>query len=123
MTTFRRPAGIGYPKAFADSSDMSAADPEKKKAMYLFNCAQRAHGNYLENYSTFAVASLIAGLQYPLVTTGLSVVWQVSRILYAVGYTRKDRDDGKGRLIGNGFWFAQLGLWGLSAWSGIKMVL
>lgn len=42
---FRKAAGIKYPKACADSGDLSAADPEKKKAMYLFNCAQRAHGN------------------------------------------------------------------------------
>lgn len=41
---FRKPAGIVYPQAYADKSDMNAASPEQKKSMYLFNCAQRAHG-------------------------------------------------------------------------------
>lgn len=36
-------------KAYADSGDMAAAEsPEKKHAMYLFNCAQRAHGKYVK---------------------------------------------------------------------------
>ncbi len=38
---FRRVSGMKYPKAYADSGDMAAAaTPEKKQAMYLFNCAQ-----------------------------------------------------------------------------------
>ena len=45
VSTFRKPAGMAYPKAMADSGDLSSASGEQKKAMYLFNCAQRAHGN------------------------------------------------------------------------------
>lgn len=43
---FRKAAGpkVIYPAAYADSSMMSAADAEEKKKLYLFNCAQRAHG-------------------------------------------------------------------------------
>jgi glutathione S-transferase len=44
VSAFRKSAGIVYPQAYADKSDMSAATPEQKKKMYLFNCAQRAHG-------------------------------------------------------------------------------
>jgi len=44
VSAYRKPAGITYPKQMAESSDMSAATPEQKKKMYLFNCAQRAHG-------------------------------------------------------------------------------
>ena len=32
------------------------------------------------------------------------------RIMYATGYTRADKENGKGRLAGSGFWLAQLGL-------------
>ena len=39
--SFRKSAGIGYPKAYADSADLASADPETKKKLYLFNCAQR----------------------------------------------------------------------------------
>lgn len=45
------------------------------------------------------------------------------RIVYATGYTREDKSDGSGRLYGAPFWFAQLGLFGLTAWTGIKMLL
>ena len=46
---FRKAAGIPYPQPYADSANMSAASAEKKKAMYLFNCAQRAHGTALSH--------------------------------------------------------------------------
>lgn len=38
------------------------------------------------------------------------VSWIVFRMLYAKGYTRADKEGGKGRLAGSGFWLAQLGL-------------
>ncbi|KAK0254337.1 hypothetical protein LTS09_010763 [Friedmanniomyces endolithicus] len=122
--SYRKQAGLGYPKAFADSSDMSAADSaDKKKKMYLFNCAKRAEDNFHENHASVMAAMLLAGVQYPLTTTGLSVVWMVGRLVYALGYTRTDKSKGEGRLAGSFFWFAQLGLFGLTAWTGIKMVL
>ncbi|KAK1073106.1 hypothetical protein LTR12_004876 [Friedmanniomyces endolithicus] len=121
--SYRKQAGLGYPKAFADSSDMSAADGDRKKKMYLFNCAKRAEDNYHENHASVMAAMLISGVQYPLTTTGLSVVWMAGRLVYALGYTRTDKSKGEGRLAGSFFWFAQLGLFGLTAWTGIKMVL
>lgn len=55
--SFRKAAGIPYPQAYADSANMSAASAEKKKAMYLFNCAQRAHGMYYTlTHTRFSVA-------------------------------------------------------------------
>lgn len=44
--SFRKKAGIPYPKSYAESGDMAVATPEKKHEMYLFNCAQRAHYNW-----------------------------------------------------------------------------
>merc|ERR1712070_975856 len=64
VSGFRKNAGVPYPKVLAENSDMSAAEPDQKKAMYLFNCAQRAHGNYLENQPSVAIALLVAGFQY-----------------------------------------------------------
>lgn len=123
VSGFRKPAGIRYPKAYADSGDLAAATPEKKQAQYLFNCAQRAHANYLENQPSLVAALLISGLYYPLVSAALGAGWTVSRVMYAIGYTRKDKTDGSGRLVGMGFWLFQLGLYGLSAWCGIKMLM
>lgn len=119
---FRKPSGIMYPKQYAENSDMSAATPEQKKKMYLFNCAQRAHGNFLENAPSFIPALLVAGLRYPVASSIMGVGWILSRIAYAIGYTRADRDDGKGRLVGAPFWLFQIGLYGMVGWSGFKML-
>ncbi|KAK8202115.1 hypothetical protein M8818_005641 [Zalaria obscura] len=120
---FRKAAGVGYPCPYADSAQMSAADADKKHSMYLFNCAQRAHGNYLENQASFLAALLIAGLRYPVASSILGVGWMLGRVAYAVGYTAKDKDNGKGRLIGSHFWLCQLALFGMAATVGVKMIL
>ncbi|KAK5174594.1 uncharacterized protein LTR77_001675 [Saxophila tyrrhenica] len=120
---FRKAAGIRYPQAYAENSDMANATGEKKHAMYLFNTAQRAHGNYMEHHAATVIAMLVAGVQYPIASSVMGVGWVLSRVVYAVGYTRKDKTDGSGRLIGSGFWLFELGLYGLTAWSGVKLLL
>jgi len=110
---FRKAAQIPYPTAYASDEQMSAATPEKKKAMYLFNCAQRAHYNFMENYITFLPALLLAGMKYPVASSAVGGVWTIARILYAVGYTRSDKSNGSGRYAGSAFWFAQFGLYGM----------
>lgn len=100
----------------------------------------------MENHPPFVIALLVAGLRYPIASTALAVGWMVFRTLYAVsagllqpgvvlqpvvltfsptlqvGYTRSDKTDGKGRLIGTPASFLQLGLYGLMAWTGYTMV-
>lgn len=120
---FRKKAGIKYPKAYADSGDMSAASPEKKEAMNTFNCAQRAHGNFLENQPSFVVAMLVAGLRFPVSTALMGAGWIVSRVLFALGYTNKDKPDGSGRMIGAAFWLFQLGVFGLTSYTGVKLII
>lgn len=66
---------------------------------------------------------LLAGVEYPITATVMGVGWSVSRVAYAVGYTRADKENGKGRLAGLTFWLFQLGAFGLTAWEGVKMVL
>ena len=100
---------------------LSSATAEKKHALYLWNCAQRAHGNFLENHTPVVVALLISGLLYPVTSALLGVGWSVSRVAYAVGYTQTQRSDGKGRLIGAPMWLFQLGLFGLTAVVGYKI--
>ncbi|KAF4553422.1 Hypothetical protein D9617_7g031500 [Elsinoe fawcettii] len=119
VSSFRKAAGLGYPTPYADSAQIAQADSEaKKKALYIFNCAQRAHGNFLENQSGVLVTMLIAGLRFPLAATGFGLMWNVGRVVYAVGYTDKSKTNGKGRLQGSFFWLAQLGLLVLSGWTG-----
>ena len=82
-----------------------------------------AHYNFLENLPFVVPSLLISGLRYPLTAAGMGVGWMVCRLIYAIGYTRSDKSDGKGRLVGSGFWLFQLGLMGMMGWTGIKMVL
>lgn len=120
---FRGPAGIPYPNAYASSEAIaSCADPNKKEAMYLFNCAQRAHYNFLENYVAALPALLIAGVKYPRAAAGLGALWCVSRVMYAVGYTDPKAKGGRGRYRGAAFWIAQFGLFGICGWMGVEMV-
>lgn len=98
-----------------------ASTPDAKKALYLWNCAQRAHGNFLENHPTVLAALLISGLQYPVTASVMGAGWAASRVAYAIGYTKADRSDGKGRLIGMPQWLFQLGLYALTGVVGYKI--
>lgn len=109
------------PYAFTSNSatkSFAETDPEQEKASYLFNCAQRAHHNYLENQPTVVPALLIAGLKYPIASSVLGAAWCINRWVYAVGYTRHDKERGRGRVVGLGWMVAQVALMGLSAWTG-----
>ncbi len=70
---------------YADSKEA-----EKDKSKHLFNCAQRAHQNTLENYPTFLVLFSIASIQYPLISTAAGLVWLLGRYVYANGYCTGD---------------------------------
>ncbi|KAI5195457.1 membrane-associated proteins in eicosanoid and glutathione metabolism [Aureobasidium subglaciale] len=118
---FRKAAGLGYPTPYADSAQMSAASAEDKHKLYLFNCAQRAHGNFLENHYMALTTLLIGGLRFPLLSSAFGVAWSLGRIVYAVGYTAKNKDNGKGRLAGAFFWLAQLGLFVNAGLTGYNM--
>lgn len=116
---YRRAAQLTYPTPYASESD-AASSREK----YLFNCAQRAHANYVENHAALLAGLLIAGLKYPLLSAGMGVAWCVARVMYAVGYVSPQKEGGKGRLVGSWFWLPQMGLGvmsGLVGWSMLGM--
>lgn len=114
---YRRAAKVAFPGSF-----VPGVDAQSNKEAYLFNCAQRAHGNFDEYHPSMLVSMLIGGLQYPLVAAGLGVAWSIARIMYAIGYVNPDKVKGEGRYLGIWFFFPQMGLMGLSAWSAYKML-
>ncbi|MCJ1342082.1 hypothetical protein MMC31_000262 [Peltigera leucophlebia] len=116
--TFRKAAKVPYPNCYA-TDDEAKAD----KAKYLFNCAQRAHANFLEHQPTFLTSLLISGLSYPTVSAGLGVTWSVARVLYAIGYTNPNKQAGRGRMIGSFFWLAELALQLTAGFTGWKMIM
>jgi glutathione S-transferase len=115
-----------YPNCYASAESIEAcSDPKEKKAKYLFNCAQRAHYNFMENYPMALAGMLIAGLQYPTTSAVAGVVWTASRVLYAIGYTDPNKVDGKGRFfygLGELFWGSQLVWMGLVGKMGYDLV-
>ncbi|KAH7348691.1 hypothetical protein BKA65DRAFT_265161 [Rhexocercosporidium sp. MPI-PUGE-AT-0058] len=111
---FRKAAKVPYPAAYAP-------DSRTDEAAIRFNCAQRSHAHFTENQVSMLASLVLAGLQYPLTAAVMGLGWSVSRYLYMVGYSKGG--DGKGRYNGATFYIFQLGLFCLTAYSGVAMVM
>ncbi|KAK2762648.1 hypothetical protein FQN54_000821 [Arachnomyces sp. PD_36] len=105
----RKASGVMYPNYYATQEQTKTS-----KAAYRYQCAQRAHGNYLENMPQTLISMLVAGIEYPRATAVTGAIWVVSRLIYQYGYIWSDEPEGKGRRGGMGFFFAQGALWGMS---------
>jgi len=114
----RYAARVPYPNAFVTASE-AASSPEKQR----FNSAQKAHMQFNEHYTAFLVNLLIAGLSFPQTAAGMGLAWAVSRVMYAVGYARKENaENGRGRMIG-GWWYGpHFGLMGMAFVSGYRFL-
>ncbi|KAK5946771.1 hypothetical protein PMZ80_000914 [Knufia obscura] len=117
VTMLRKGANVKYPNAYATAEQIKSS-----KEAYKFNCAQRAHGNLLENMPTAISTLLFGGLFYPRAAPVMGSLWVVFRAFYAYGYITSNKPDGKGRSLGYGFWLSQLGLIGLAISAGLKML-
>ncbi|KAJ0415588.1 hypothetical protein BJY00DRAFT_254261 [Aspergillus carlsbadensis] len=111
----RKAAGVPYPHSYA-TVEQTKSNPKA----HQFNCAQRAHSNFLENAPQTMLSILVAGLKYPQLATALGGAWVIFRILFLHGYVYTNKPHGKGRYNGGLFWFAQAALWGLSAFGVAK---
>ncbi|KAK4927175.1 hypothetical protein LTR66_016310 [Elasticomyces elasticus] len=116
-TSLRKQAAVPYPQHYA-TPEQAKSNP----AAYKFNCAQRAHANLMENAPQVMAQLLFAGIEYPNATAILGTVWLVSRILFAYGYIQSDKPNGRGRMIGAGFWLVQLVLLGLCGATAIRLI-
>ena len=65
---------------------------------------------------------LVAGLQYPVTSAALGAAWCAGRVVYAVGYVKSKREQGKGRYYGGWHFPAELVLMFLSAFTAWKML-
>lgn len=75
---WRKAADVKYPTAY-----VAEAEANMSLDKYRFNCAQRAHSNYLENWPQFVTGTAIAGLFYPKSAAAAAMTWIVGRVLYA----------------------------------------
>src|SRR4051812_5425250 len=80
---FRPRARILLPQLYA-TPEQAAADPQA----YIYNCAQRAHANYVENLFPAVGAMLLGGLRNPRAVTYLGAGWVGMRLWYLYNYTR-----------------------------------
>lgn len=124
---FRKAAKVPYPYEYASYEQIQTASPDKQKAMYLFNCAQRAHQNYNENHPTALAALLIAGLGYPKAAAITGAIWAVNRAIYAIGYTKAEekgaQGGGKGRYYGIMWQLAHFVLIGMAGKTGYDLLM
>jgi glutathione S-transferase len=79
-----------------------------------FNCAQRAHSNFLENATQTMLFILVAGLKYPNAATIIGGAWLISRAAFLYGYVYSGKPQGRGRHLGSTFWLCQGALWALT---------
>ncbi|KAI4093476.1 MAG: hypothetical protein LQ344_002889 [Seirophora lacunosa] len=112
----RRRAQVPYPNAYA-----TPAEAKESRDKYLFNCAQRAHANFLEHIPQFYTTLLISGLRFPRFSAAMGLVWLAGRVVYTLGYTDPAQEKGAGRTRGAFFYVGALGLLGGSVWTGLEM--
>ncbi|TFK30847.1 membrane-associated proteins in eicosanoid and glutathione metabolism [Coprinopsis marcescibilis] len=85
VSAARKNAKIDYPQMYA-----STAQQKESKEALIFNCAQRAHQNTLENLPIVWISTIVSGLQYPVLSASACALWVVSRIFYTRGYITGD---------------------------------
>ncbi|ORY50962.1 MAPEG-domain-containing protein [Rhizoclosmatium globosum] len=81
----RKRAGVPYPHMYA--TQLECAENKNK---HIFNCFQRAHHNYLENYPQFLFLLATAGIEHPVSAAVAGSVWLVGRALFAKNYQSGD---------------------------------
>ncbi|KAJ3571403.1 hypothetical protein NP233_g3782 [Leucocoprinus birnbaumii] len=82
---YRKRSGIQYPQMYAEQAQV-----EKSRDALVFNCAQRAHQNTLENIPIIWATTAVVGTQMPVLAASACGLWSLSRISYTVGYLTGD---------------------------------
>ncbi|GAD99612.1 glutathione S-transferase [Paecilomyces variotii No. 5] len=117
-TSLRKAAKVPYPHSYATVEECKS-NPKAEQ----FNCAQRAHSNFLENASQTMLFTLVAGLKYPNAAAVAGAAWVFFRSLFLYGYVYSGKPQGKGRMMGGFFWLVQGALWGMSVFGVAKDLL
>jgi glutathione S-transferase len=112
----RSGSGLKYPIPYA-TEEQAAKSP----AAFKFNCAQRAHGNFVENITPFLGELLITGLRFPMAAAALGAAWVFGRVWYAAGYVARGPPGRSGGFLLSSV--SDLALKVMALWTGVQMVL
>ncbi|GAA5999325.1 MAPEG family protein [Rhodotorula paludigena] len=82
VSNARKAANVAYPAPYAENA---VADRDVKAK--IFNCAQRAHANTLENLPLFLLTLFHSGLYRPRFAAAAGAIWIAGRIAYIAGYS------------------------------------
>eukprot|EP00835_Amoeboradix_gromovi_P004297 NODE_326_length_10940_cov_0.392122.p7 type:complete len:149 gc:universal NODE_326_length_10940_cov_0.392122:3849-3403(-) len=110
----RKKYGIKYPDNGNGRYSVNLSDDQ----WFKFNCAQRAHHNYLEALPMLITWCLIGGIYYPVYSATLGLCTIFGRQLYASGYRTHGPD---GRRYGAGVSaIGHIGMFVMAIMSGLK---
>ncbi|KAF9015583.1 hypothetical protein BDQ17DRAFT_55087 [Cyathus striatus] len=85
VSRYRKRSGIEYPQMYAERSQANTS-----KDAHIFNCAQRAHQNTLENIPLIYLTTIITGFEFPIFAALTCASWCIARISYTRGYITGD---------------------------------
>ncbi|KAJ3240470.1 Microsomal glutathione S-transferase 3 [Chytriomyces hyalinus] len=113
----RKRAQVPYPFMYATQAECAA-----DKSKLIFNCYQRAHQNFLENYPAFLFLLVAGGVEHPRSAAIAGIVWLYGRSKYSKNYQSGDpsKRNSKGAVV---HYFALTGLFCLTAKTAVKFML
>ena len=96
------------------------AEAKENPAKHKFNCAQRAHANFLEHQTQLLIPMLISGLRYPVFSAALGAAWCIARVMYGFGYVKGATP--RGRFAGTWFHISEYVLAGTAAYTSWQLL-
>jgi len=110
----RKVHGVQYPAEYQITLKDGKVDQSN-----VFNCFQRSHQNFLENYFMVMGMMFIAGFKYPVYAAAAGTIWLVGRVMYALGY---QTGDPKKRMRGGIAYVGLLGLLVMNVITALSML-
>ncbi|KFH43277.1 Microsomal glutathione S-transferase-like protein [Hapsidospora chrysogenum ATCC 11550] len=113
----RKKSGLKHPISYATEEQAA-----KDNNAFRFNCAQRAHANFIENQPTFLSLLAVSGLRYPVAAAALGATWMFGRVAYGMGYASSRGPQGRvfGFLVAM---LAQMVLGGMAGYTSYKYIV
>eukprot|EP00094_Tigriopus_californicus_P003026 TCALIF_02915-PA protein Name:"Similar to Mgst3 Microsomal glutathione S-transferase 3 (Mus musculus)" AED:0.03 eAED:0.08 QI:199/0.75/0.8/1/0.25/0.4/5/109/152 len=115
----RKAHNIKYPVMYStENGGDNVFNCVQDQLSYDFAFKKRSHQNTLEVYPQFLFFLATGGISCPRFCAGAGLLWTISRIVYALGYSTGKPEK---RMQGAFGYLGYFGLWGCSIYTGLKM--